>query len=143
LVSFAAGLGIGRDQVSELHRRYLAALATAALADAVVTADERDDLTDVAGLLSLTPADVDRALAEAQTSDPGYALPGFQLQPGDHVVFTGELDEPREVWEARATAPRWVSCHAAGSARRPDWWLRLTRTPCQARRIRPGTWACR
>jgi DNA polymerase-3 subunit epsilon len=104
LVSFAAGLGIGGEQVTGLHRRYLATLATAALADAVVTPDERDDLADVARLLGLEPADVDRELADAQTGDAGYAPPAFRLQPGDHVVFAGELAEPREVWEARATA---------------------------------------
>ncbi|GGO78922.1 BRCT domain-containing protein [Nonomuraea cavernae] len=26
----------------------------------------------------------------------------FELQPGDQVVFTGEMDDDREVWEGRA-----------------------------------------
>jgi DNA polymerase-3 subunit epsilon len=104
LVEFAAGLGICGEEAADLHCRYLSALAVAAVADGVVTPSEQDDLTTVAGLLGLGHAHVGQALSEARSGEAGSTLPGFTLHPGDQVVFTGELDEPRDLWEARATA---------------------------------------
>lgn len=79
------------------------------------TSAELDDLHDVAALLDLDPAEVDVALAgteaAAAAEDPSGsstatdgAAAGFALKPGDLVVFTGQMSEPREVWEARAAA---------------------------------------
>lgn len=102
LQDFASRVGLGRRQVLELHKRYLAALAAAALADGVVTEAERAELELVTTLLGLGPAHLDKALH----NPPSAALTklgNFALAPGDIVVFTGQLDEPREVWQERAT----------------------------------------
>lgn len=61
-----------------------------------------DDLDAVAHLLDLDPSEVDAALAGGPGGDAG--LGGFRLDPGDMVVFTGEMAEPRSVWEQRAEA---------------------------------------
>ena len=68
----------------------------------MVTAAERDDLDAVAHLLDLDPAEVDAALARGPGGDAGVG--GFRLDPGDLVVFTGEMSVPRPVWEKRAEA---------------------------------------
>ncbi|WP_033437889.1 exonuclease domain-containing protein [Saccharothrix sp. NRRL B-16314] len=107
LVGVAGSLGLGRAEVERLHRHYLVALARRAWADEVVTAEEKADLRLVATLLGLDLADADHALsvareAEAGTGDPEPAWGDFRLEAGDRVVFTGQMDLPREVWEQRA-----------------------------------------
>jgi DNA polymerase III subunit epsilon len=109
LVGVAGSLGLGRADVERLHRRYLAALAQRAWSDGVVTAEEKADLRLVAVLLGLDEADADHALSAARAADPGAAdvdgdraWGGFRLAAGDLVVFTGQMDLPREVWEERA-----------------------------------------
>lgn len=103
LEEFANRVGLGRTQVLELHERYLSALAAAALADGVVTDSERQDLESVTTLLGLEPAQLDKALSNPPSA-ASTKLGSFALAPGDIVVFTGQLDEPREVWEERASA---------------------------------------
>ncbi|GGU26485.1 exonuclease domain-containing protein [Lentzea flava] len=89
LLDVACALDLGLPEVMGLHRDYVAALAEAAREDGVVTADEEADLRLVASLLGV---------------DPGEAVPRrtVRLSLGDLVVFTGEMREPREVWESRA-----------------------------------------
>jgi len=103
LVTAAGEFGIDQPTAVGLHRTYLAALARAALADGVVTAAERDDLDAVAHLLDLDPCEVDAALAGSD-GGCGTERMGFRLDPGDMVVFTGEMSVPRPVWEKRAEA---------------------------------------
>lgn len=101
LIALAAQLDLSRADAVRLHHDYLTALAHAAKADGVVTADERDELDLVAELLGLPPEAVDEALAtDGAPRHP--AAGGFRLEPGDPVVFTGEMDGGREVWEERA-----------------------------------------
>jgi DNA polymerase-3 subunit epsilon len=108
LVEVADRLGLCRADLLALHAQYLQALATLAVIDGVVTAEERHDLDLVATLLGLEAGDVDRALRMAQhvagnvTGNSHRANGQFRLSPGDVVVFTGQMDEPREVWQARA-----------------------------------------
>ena len=91
LVSAAEMMGISREDAMELHRIYLNALGRHALADGVVTADERADLDLVAGLLGLPAESVDAALAgESAANRVDCDVKQFCLQPGDKVVFTGE-----------------------------------------------------
>ena len=111
LIAVAEQLDLGRYEVIALHENYLQALAVAALADGVVTDDEHDDLVAVAALLGLGPDHLDQAFDAAihatrdSTSRQAPAPTGrFSLAPGDTVVFTGQMDEPREVWEDRARA---------------------------------------
>lgn len=109
LVDAAAELGLDRHAVEGLHRGYLDALARAAWDDGIVTDDERADLHAVADLLGLSVDDADQALTTAQDAPAGtdhgvQRRSQFVLAPGDLVVFTGEMDEDREVWEDRARA---------------------------------------
>ena len=104
LVAAAGELGVDQPTAVSLHRSYLAALARAALADGVVTAGERDDLDAVAQLLDLDPCEVDAALEGSSGGCGRTEGAGFRLDPGDMVVFTGEMSVPRPVWEKRAEA---------------------------------------
>lgn len=111
LVAVAEELDLGRYEVIELHEKYLYALADAALADDVITDEEHDDLVAVAALLGLGPAYLNQAIdAAARANRDAIARvmaqpPGqFALAPGDIVVFTGQMDQPREVWEDLARA---------------------------------------
>lgn len=102
LLDLAESLGISLPTAMELHGRYLDALAQVALQDGIVTDTERDDLLRVAGLLGLPAGDVDAALRAAATGQETRSWGRFRLQPGDTVVFTGQLDGNREAWERRA-----------------------------------------
>ncbi|GAA3604255.1 hypothetical protein GCM10022419_106150 [Nonomuraea rosea] len=101
LIALAARLDLSRADALRLHHDYLNALAHAAKADGVVTPAERHELDLVAALLGLPPAAVEQALAAA--APPQHpAVGGFRLQPGDLVVFTGDMAGGRELWEERA-----------------------------------------
>jgi DNA polymerase-3 subunit epsilon len=105
LVAVAAESGLSRGQVLDLHAGYLRAMAEVALADDVVTCQERADLEKVASYLGLRSIDVDAALSDAVqvvTSRPAAVMMsaiGIQLRPGDRVVFTGEMERARSDWE--------------------------------------------
>ena len=117
LATAAGELGIDRPTALALHQGYLDALARAAWADGVVTDAEAADLRGVADLLCLLPDDVDRALVSA--ARPPLTTPGigagvldparFCLHAGDLVVFTGDMDVPREEWIARAATAGLIS----------------------------------
>ncbi len=107
LVDMATSLELSRGQAIDLHHGYLRDLASRALEDGVVTDEERQDLYSVASLLGLAPTDADRALTGSARSRPDQGqqrVPGFCLSRGDVVVFTGQMAEPRDVWEKRAAA---------------------------------------
>jgi DNA polymerase-3 subunit epsilon len=112
LAAAADELGIDQPTALALHHDYLDALARAAWADGVVTDTEVDDLRSVADLLCLLPDDVERALMSAARATPetrGIAAEvvdpaRFRLNFGDLVVFTGDMDVPREEWIARAAS---------------------------------------
>ena len=98
LLAAAADLGLGRDEVAEIHLDYLRQLAVEAWADGVVTASERTHLHDIAVQLAVDPASVDALLAE-----PVYGeAEDTYLQPGDRVAFTGDLTLGYDAWEQRA-----------------------------------------
>lgn len=103
LLVAAGELGVDQPTAVGLQSTYLA-LARAALADGVVTAGERDDLDAVARLLDLDPCEVDAALEGSSGGCGETEGAGFRLDPGDTVVFTGEMSVPRPVWEKRAEA---------------------------------------
>jgi DNA polymerase-3 subunit epsilon len=107
LVELATALGLCRVDLTRLHRDYLISLAHAALADGVVTATERHEIELVAGLLRLPPTAVDDALTDAAEC-ASHHLTRFKLRPGDLIVFTGEMDGGREVWEERARQASFV-----------------------------------
>ena len=70
----------------------------------MVTAGERDDLDAVARLLDLDPCEVDAALEGSNGGCGRTEGAGCRLDPGDMVVFKGEMSVPRPVWEKRAEA---------------------------------------
>ncbi|WP_208322348.1 exonuclease domain-containing protein [Mumia sp. ZJ430] len=101
LGALAGSLGLTAADTDRLHRDYVNALARVALADHVLTDDERADLATIVTLLEL-PAGTD---AEALVRATGGATTSeLSLTLDDLVVFTGEFDEPRSVWMERATA---------------------------------------
>ena len=100
LVHLAHRLGLGRNNLEEIHRDYVIALAAAALDDGIVTDVERADLDTVAELLGLSALDVDFALSIAQARAP--RRPAFALRAGDAVCLTGQMTCPREEVERLA-----------------------------------------
>lgn len=100
LLLLAEDLGLGREQVRELHIRYLEAMAAVALQDGVVTAEERRDLDRVAACLGLAPNEVARALG-TRSSANSTPLRGLELRPGDRVVITGDTCRSRDEWIGR------------------------------------------
>jgi DNA polymerase-3 subunit epsilon len=65
-VSVAAESGLSRGQVLDIHVGYLRALAEVALADNVVTSQERADLEVVARPLGQSSSDVETALRDGR-----------------------------------------------------------------------------
>lgn len=105
LVATAETFGLARVDVDHLHRTYLAGLAAVALEDGIVTAAERHDLDQVAGLLGLQRSDVDHALTSGANDVLRQRQPNaWRLQAGDMVVFTGAMQPPRWEWEDQARA---------------------------------------
>lgn len=100
LIDTAEAAGLSRGTLERLHRDYLCSVAREALADGVVTAAERDDLTSVATAVGLTTHDVDQALDWAVAHSAEAKASGFALRPGDRVVFTGEMRRGRDEWIA-------------------------------------------
>lgn len=107
LLLLAEDLGLGWEQVRELHVQYLEAMATVALQDGVVTSEERRDLDQVAASLGLAASDVGRALAAGGMPNPkaGPSSPtplrSIELRAGDRIVITGDTRRTREEWIER------------------------------------------
>lgn len=105
LVAVAQECALSRQQVLAIHADYLTAMAQVAHADGIVTAEEKTDLNHAAACLGLTACDVDDALAAARSGNPPstmLSVTGLTLDPGDRVVFTGEMAIDRSIWEQRA-----------------------------------------
>lgn len=107
LSGFCAEVGIGRADAEALHREYLVGLATVAWAGGRLHPAEVADFLAVAGMLDVPAVDARRILESPAPAEPGSApadkgASRFTLAPGDLVVFTGAMDEPRDVWERRA-----------------------------------------
>jgi DNA polymerase-3 subunit epsilon len=101
LIAIAETLGLAREQLDAVHRLYLAALASAAWSDGVVTIEEQVQLTQVAASLAIPLAEAKQILIEAQGTRTTFEVPTLHLVAGDRVVFTGELSLPRDEWIAR------------------------------------------
>jgi DNA polymerase III subunit epsilon len=117
LAEFCVQLGIGREEAGALHREYLAGLASVAWADGVLDPAEVSDFLAVAAMLEVPALEARRILEPPATKSSAAtgttvvagetassASSRFTLRPGDLVVFTGAMDEPRDVWERRAGA---------------------------------------
>lgn len=115
LRSLGEAIGVGPARRSELHHEYFDGLVDAAWADGVLNEDERADITAVAIMLDIAPDIRDAALspraaeaavaehaARADAAESGSAV--MRLGPGDLVVLTGEMNEPRERIERTLTS---------------------------------------
>lgn len=119
LVRAALESGLSRGQVLDLHADYLRAMAEVALADEVITPTERDELQRFAAILGLRATDVDTAILLAsqshnanssgsgslsweQSATTRLSTSGIELNPGDRVVFTGEMKVDRSEWDRRS-----------------------------------------
>jgi DNA polymerase-3 subunit epsilon len=94
LLELAEISGLSSAAIRDAHRRYLEALAAAALKDSVVTDNEQRELASVASLLGFDMRAVDEALAEASKVTPTPSLPFASNRSklaGKTVCFTGEL----------------------------------------------------
>lgn len=106
LLETAEAAGLSRGTVARLHQDYLRAVALEALADGIVTNDERSELESVAHALGFGSPYVDEALdwARSESLGPNDASGGFELQRGDRVVFTGDMERSRDEWISAITA---------------------------------------
>ncbi|MEN4397284.1 exonuclease domain-containing protein [Mycolicibacterium senegalense] len=100
LMATAEAAGLSRGTVARLHQDYLRAVATEALADGVVTDEERSELIAVANVLGFGSPHVDEALAWAKDESAQHSAGNteFALHPGDRIVFTGEMKRGRDEW---------------------------------------------
>lgn len=109
LAALATSLELNDVDVASLHREYLNALARVALADHHLSDEESADLHRVAQTLGLTEGAVSAALEKASATKFFQPVNGqLPLQPGDLIVFTGDMAEPREVWMQRAAEHGYV-----------------------------------
>lgn len=113
---------LSKERVAALHSEYLAAAQAEAVADGIVSKDERRELAQIATILdqsapelppataaevvrttSASDAVVQRLRGTGGTAAASAARAVFTLSPGARVVFTGTMSRPREEW-ARALA---------------------------------------
>lgn len=119
LLATAEAAGLSRATVARLHQDYLRAVAVEALADGVVTNEERVELNAVANALGFGTPYVDEALgwAEDATQEASTNSSVFALHPGDRIVFTGEMKRSRDEWVSMICAAGLASGGVAKSTR--------------------------
>ncbi len=96
--------GLRASDVQQVHRNYVRRLAVLALADRIVTDDERRQLNQAAEILNVPLAEVDQLLAEVDVTGAEEEVQQLVLEPGQRITFTGATEVPRKVWEERAKA---------------------------------------
>jgi DNA polymerase III subunit epsilon len=87
LAAIATEKGFSCDDITKVHERYLGGLLAVALCDGILTADEKRDLTRVAGLLGISAAKLESMLLE----NPSATAFASEVLTGKSVCFTGEL----------------------------------------------------
>lgn len=103
LGALAISLGLTEPEVARLHQDYLDALARIALSDQHMSDAEEEDLKQVATILGLSVGDAALSIKRAEDNrSEGIRSEGLPLEPGDMIVFTGEMAEPRDLWFQRA-----------------------------------------
>lgn len=95
LITHARKLGLSKEEALEVHRDMLTRIAAMAWADGVLTEAEAKLITSAAASLDVPAEHVDAILAAPQ--EPVEV----RLTPGCRIVFTGELNLPREIWEQK------------------------------------------
>lgn len=109
---------LSKERIVALHSEYLVAALAEAMADGVVSADERRELAQIATILDQPapefPTSVSgvvrsavqggavaqrlRGSGVAAVALASGAIADFALSPGARVVFTGTMNRPREEW---------------------------------------------
>lgn len=97
LISVAQELGLSRQLLSEIHWEYLRSMARVALADGIVTDEERGALIRVAELLGMTTDHIESALKLAPVRPTRVE---FTLAEGDVLCLTGAMQRTRPEWVA-------------------------------------------
>lgn len=95
LIRTAGELGLSAEEAAEVHRSMLGRMAVMAWADGVLTKEEAQLIRAAAASLGVDEAELEAILAEPED------VPGIRLTPGGRIVFTGELELPRAVWEEK------------------------------------------
>lgn len=110
LVLAAQQLGLSQAEVAAANQQYLAAVASAAWADGIVSDAERADLEAVARLLGLDEAAASAALDQARDRGQKRTATAERIgaRPGDRVAFTGDMSRPRALLEHQAITARLV-----------------------------------
>lgn len=102
LANFRGDLGLSESDAAEIHMEFLRGLAGSMWADGKITRHEEFDLKLVAEALGLGPEDIEEA--RERPLKLGLINQAYVLEPGDKVVFTGEMSLPRGEWKTRAEA---------------------------------------
>jgi DNA polymerase-3 subunit epsilon len=102
LSDFQAELKLTGNQVREIHLNFIRGLAGSMWSDGVFTEHEKYDLNVCGKALQLTAEDILYALQNPIDLD--LSNEDYRLEPGERVVFTGEMSIPRSDWIARAKA---------------------------------------
>ncbi len=93
-------LNLTEEQVRSAKLIFLQGLAGSMWDDGEISAHERFDLEVVATALGLPQTEINFALSNPL--DVGLLNEDYALQPGDKVVFTGEMSLSRSEWKTRA-----------------------------------------
>lgn len=108
LIALADELGLSRTEADALNHTYFDALQQRAWADGVLTEDELGELTSVAEALAIPAAhwNSNRFSSDSQLAE--WEPTEFQLDSGDHIVLTGDMQIERAEWERRLVAAGFV-----------------------------------
>lgn len=109
LRTFAASLGLTEHTLSALHTGYFDALTRVAWSDGELTTEENNDLILIGSILDIPQLHIDAAIESAKNvSNTEVFATEILLEPGDHVVMTGDMEDPRYVWESRISKAGYV-----------------------------------
>lgn len=104
LVTEAYELGMNKEVCAKLNRQYLKEVIKTAWEDREITEEEKADIDKVAELLDVPSGEVDQMLEQGwfevelkkETRQENQGR--FFLEPGDLIVFTGDMTMPRDEW---------------------------------------------
>lgn len=109
LKTLAASLDLKEDTLSKLHKKYFDALTRVAWADGKLTPEENNDLILIGSILDIPKVHIDEAInAAKEVSSTKISSTDLSLEAGDHVVLTGDMEDPRYVWESRINKAGYV-----------------------------------
>ena len=108
LIAVAGELGISRTEADLLNRKYFDALQQRAWADGVLTQEELGELIAVSEALAIPADDWNSERFSSDSQPTQWAPTEFKLDPGDHIVLTGDMQIERTEWELLLIAAGFV-----------------------------------